>query len=47
MIWAVKMGGKVRNPWECSDSPQLQGSEFQPLKKNILFKFPETFLQNH
>ena len=45
-IWAVKFGGKLRNNWEYSDSPQLQGWEFQDLKKKFV-NFSENFLKNH
>ena len=35
-IWADIFGGKIRNPWEISDSPQLQGWEVQITKENFI-----------
>ena len=45
-MWAVTIGGKIRNPWEYSESPQIQVWEFQYLKK-LKFKFSENFLDYH
>ena len=43
---AVTFGDKIRNPWEYSESPQIQVWEFQYLKK-LKFKFSEHFLDHH
>ena len=48
MFTAVIIGGKVRNHWEYSDSPQLQGWEFEILKKkNFVHVFESFFWKNH
>ena len=42
-IWAVILGGKIRNPGEYPDSTQLQGKEFQNFKPNYIKFFVNFF----
>ena len=45
MFTAVIIGGKVRNHWEYSDSPQPQGWEFEILKKKNFVHVFESFFE--